>query len=94
MKYLMILMLAFVLSFSALGSTVFVKGELPLIQSVETGLDSSESCDAEETNPVDESKHFVVKPHYVNYGLSSSFQRVAFDYAYEQTLTLNKPPQR
>ncbi len=86
-------MLAFVLSFSALGSSLLAKGELPVTQTLETVLDASESCDAEEPNPSDESKHFVVKTLYVDHDLPSSFRRVAFDYSYEQDLALNKPPQ-
>jgi hypothetical protein len=93
MKYLMILLLAFVMSFSALGSTVLAKEELPVVQYVETGVDASESCDAEEPNPSDESKYFVVRSQYVDQNLLSSFQRVAFDYSYEEALAPNKPPQ-
>ena len=89
----MILMLAFVMSFSALGSTVLAKDELPVVQYVETGVDASESCDAEEPNPSDESKYFVVRPQFLNHDLPSSFQRVSFDYSYEEALAPNKPPQ-
>ncbi len=86
-------MLAFVLSFSGLGSSLLAKGELPVSQCLETVLDVSESSDAEEPNPSDESKHFVVKPQHIGHDRRSSFQRVAFDYSYEEDLALNKPPQ-
>lgn len=86
-------MLAFVLSFSALGSSLLAQGEQPAAQCLETVLDVSESNDAEEPNPSDESKHFVFRSHYIDHELLSSFQRVAFDYSYEQNLAPNKPPQ-
>jgi len=93
MKYLMILLLAFAMSFSAFGGTMLADGELPLTQSVEISIDASESCDAEEPNPSDESKHFVIRTHYRDDNALSSFQRVAFHYTNEEKLALNKPPQ-
>ena len=94
MKYLMILMLAFAMSFSALGSTLPAKGDLPAAQYVESGTDAAESCDAEEPNsPSDESKHFVVRPQYADNDVQSSFQRVSFHYWNEENLAPNKPPQ-
>ncbi|MCJ7766613.1 MAG: hypothetical protein MUP09_11850, partial [Thiovulaceae bacterium] len=94
MKYLMILMLAFAMSFSALSSALTAKGDLPVTQCVESGTDAAESCDAEEPNsPSDESKHFVVRPLYVNSCVMPSFQRVSFHYLNEEDLSLNKPPQ-
>ena len=87
-------MLVFAMSFAALGSSMLADGELPVTQSVEMGIDASESCDAEEPNPYDESKHFVVRPQYTDKDVLSSFQRVSFHYSNEEKLALNKPPQR
>ncbi len=93
MKYLMILLLAFAMSFSSFGGAMLADGELPVTQSVEISIDASESCDAEEPNPSDESKHFVIRTHCTDDDVLSSFQRVAFHYANEEKLALNKPPQ-
>ena len=93
MKYMMILLLAFVMSFSALGSSMLADSDLPVTQSVEISMDASESSDAEEPNPSDESKHFVIRTHYTDDDVLSSFQRVAFHYSNEEKLALNKPPQ-
>ena len=89
----MIVMLVFVMSFSALGSSVLSDGDLPATQSVEITIDASESCDGEEPNPSDESKYFVVRPRYTDNTQLSSFQRVSFHYSHEEKLALNKPPQ-
>ncbi len=87
-------MLAFAMSFSALGSTLTAKGDLPATQCVESGMDASESCDAEEPNsPSDESKHFVVRPQYADNDVLSTFKRVSFHYFNEENLAPNKPPQ-
>ena len=93
MKYMMILLLAFVMSFSALGSSMLADSDLPVTQSVEISMDASESSDAEEPNPSDESKHFVIRTQYTDDDVLSSFQRVAFYYTNEEKLALNKPPQ-
>jgi hypothetical protein len=93
MKYLMILLLAFVMSFSAIGSSMLADGDLPVTQSVEISIDVSESCDAEEPNPSDESKHYVIGTQYTDDDILSSFQRVSFHYSNEEKLALNKPPQ-
>ncbi len=93
MKYLMIVTLVFVMNFSALGSSLFVDGDLPVTQPVEITIDTSESCDAEEPNPSDESKHFIVKGGYTGDDQLSSFQRVSLHYSNQDNLTLNRPPQ-
>ena len=89
----MIVLLAFVMSFSSLGSSVLADSDLPVTQSVEISMDASESCDAEEPNPSDESKHLVIRTQYSDDDALASFQRVAFHYMNEEKLALNKPPQ-
>jgi len=93
MKYLMIIMLAFVMSFSAVGSLVLGEKDLSPAQSVEIVFDASESCDSEEPNTsLDEIKHVVVRTGYSDDDSPSAFQRVAFNYSYEQNLAPKKPP--
>jgi hypothetical protein len=82
------------MSFSAPGSSLLADGDLPLTQCAKSGMDASESCDAEEpSSPSDESKHFVVRSLYVHSCVLSSFRRVSFNYLNEAYLPLNKPPQ-
>lgn len=94
MKYLLIIILAFVMSFSAVGSLMPGEKDLSPAQSVEVVLDASESCDSEEPNTsLDEIKHFVVRTGYSDYDSPSAFQRVAFSYSNEDNLAPKKPPQ-
>jgi len=95
MKYMMIVMVLFAMSFASLGSALFAKGELPAMHPVETvaeNTDASESSDSEEPTPSDDPKHYSVRPLCTNDFASSSYQRNSFRYCNGKNLAPLKPP--
>jgi len=95
MKYMMIVIVLFAMSFASLGSALFAKGELPAMHPVETvaeNIDASESSDSEEPTPSDDPKHYAVRPLCTNDFISSSHRRSAFRYCDGKNLAPLKPP--
>lgn len=95
MKYMMIVMVLFAMSFASLGSALFAKGELPPMHPVETVaemVDTSESCDAEEQTPSDDPMHFCARVFFNHDLISSSCQRVSFRYCDGKEHSPLKPP--